>query len=72
MSAEKNVRGARPGNQNAKKEGATASAHINIRTRPEAKIKYRLQAEREGMSLTDWIHHHLGQACENTSNREGS
>jgi len=37
MSAEKNVRGARPGNQNAKKEGATASAHINIRTRPEAK-----------------------------------
>lgn len=56
---EVNRRGGKPGNKNAKKEGAKASININIRTLPEVKKQYQLQAAREGLNLTDWIHLHL-------------
>lgn len=49
-----NKRGAKPGNQNAAKDGG-ATSYIQARCTPGDKARWVNSAQAEGVKLTEWI-----------------
>lgn len=55
---------------NALKGAVPATAQIQMRIPPDIKKRYVVQAQREGMKLSEWIQHHLNAVCEQDKNNE--
>ncbi|MBD8155974.1 hypothetical protein [Pantoea agglomerans] len=49
---------------NALKGAVPATAQIQMRIPPDIKKRYVVQAQREGMKLSEWIQHHLNDVCQ--------
>lgn len=52
------------GNTNALKSDVMASAQIQMRVTPDRKNRYILQAQREGLKLSEWIQKHIDAVCD--------
>lgn len=49
---------------------ARRTAKLDIRALPAALARWRRAAEGAGVSLTEWVEHHLDRACEAKQDEE--